>query len=312
MSILPNQKLTIGELYVSMAVGLILFLLPKDMNNQFGAGVPTFILAGVLSLMISIVLLVTIKRLEAIGAAILTKSVITASSFIFSIVNASFNKGSDYWPSISDYQLITMLVMWTVPFLMAVVFRMITVGKRDTNDFRLSFTRFLTLSLRGLMIIYILILVFRQIIPGKPDMVSNREIYYMPFQKITECFQGENGNSIAYLIWHILVVVPLIFSIMVLIPRIRWWYIVIITLAFGLTIEVLQFSLNTGLVHTDDIILYLFGAVLTIILKRVLDGIRSVITHGEDTTMLSLDYAPVNGEEYEEIDEDDEDEEDEE
>lgn len=308
MSILPNQKLTIGELYVSMAVGLILFLLPKDMNNQFGAGVPTFILLAVLALMIAIVLLFAVKRLEAIGAAILTKSVITAFSFVFSIINDSFNKGSAYWPSISDYQLITMLVMWSVPFLMAVLFRMFTVGKRDTNEFRLSFTRFLTLSLRGLMIIYIMILVFRQIIPSKPDMVSNRELYYMPFQKISECIQGMNGNNIAYIVWHVLIVVPLVFSIMVLSPRIRWWYIIIITLAFGLTIEVLQFSLNTGSVHTDDMIMYLCGALAGMILKLMLDGIRSIITGGEERTMLSLDYSPVTSGEYDEESEEETDE----
>ena len=37
MSVLPSQKLTIGELYVSMAVGLILYLLPGDIRNQMNS-----------------------------------------------------------------------------------------------------------------------------------------------------------------------------------------------------------------------------------------------------------------------------------
>ena len=34
MSFLPMQKLTIGELFVSIAAGLMLFLLPNDAKNR--------------------------------------------------------------------------------------------------------------------------------------------------------------------------------------------------------------------------------------------------------------------------------------
>ena len=293
MSVLPSQKLTIGELYVSMAVGLILFLLPTDLKNQFGTNTTSILLVVVLATIITAVLFVTIKRFEAIGAAILTKSVITVISFGFSIVNGIFSKNNDYWPTISDYQLITMFLLWTVPFLISLLVRLFTVGRRDTNDFRLGFTRFLSLSLRALMIIYIVVLIFKQIMPNKPNVVTTRAIYYIPFAKISDCLNGVEGNTIAYLIWNSLILLPLTFSLLILNPKMKWWYILIIDFAFGLTIEILQFSLNTATVYTDDMLLYLVGGIVGIIIKWLIDKIRFIITSGEEPDMLSLDYTPV-------------------
>ena len=110
MSVLPSQKLTIGELYVSMAVGLILFLLPNDMKNQFGTSPISMVFVGLMALVIVGVLYIAIKRYEAIGAAMLTQSIITVASFSFSIVNNVISGTNDYWSSISDYQLINMFV----------------------------------------------------------------------------------------------------------------------------------------------------------------------------------------------------------
>lgn len=293
MSVLPSQKLTIGELYVSMAVGLILFLLPNDIKNQFGTNAVSILMVAVLSTIITSVFFLTIKRFEAIGAAILTKSVITVISFGFSVVNGMSSKINDYWPAISDYQLITMFVLWTVPFLISLLVRLFTVGKRDTNDFRIGFTRFLTLSLRALMIIYILVVIFKQIMPNKPNVVTARTIYYIPFVKISDCINGVAGSTITYLIWNSLILMPLTFSLLILNPKMKWWYILIVAFAFGLTIEILQFSLNTATVYTDDMIMYITGGIFGMLLKWGIDKIRFLITAGEEPNMLSLDYTPV-------------------
>lgn len=296
MSVLPSQKLTVGELYVSMAVGLILFLLPNDYKNQFGTSPLAVVLVAFSALVIASALFITIKRFEAIGAAILTKSVITVISFLFSILNGIISKNNDYWPSISDYQLITMFILWTVPFFLAVFIRLFTVGKRDTNDRRLGFSRFLSLSLRALLFIYIMVLVFKQIMPYKPDVVTSRMIFYIPFSKISDCINSVDGSSVVYIIWHCLILAPLTFSLLILNPNIRWWYLLIISAAAGLAIEILQFSLNTSGVYTDDIMMYLVGGVLGMLLKHLIDKIRSAITGGQERTMLSLEYTPVEAE----------------
>lgn len=292
MSVLPGQKLTIGELYVSMAVGLILFLLPNDLKNQFGTNAVSVVLVALLALLITSALFVTIRRYEAIGAAILTKSIITVISFLFSILNGILSRSSDYWPTISDYQLITMFILWTVPFFLTVFVRLFTVGKRDVTDYRVGFARFLSLSLRALLFIYIMVLIFKQIMPNKPNVITTRTIYYMPFSKIADCVTGANNGSMAYLIWHSLILAPMTFSLLILNPRIKWRYLLIVAVAAGLAIEILQFTLNTGVVYTDDLILYLVGGILGILLKKLLDRIRYAITLGEETAMLSLEYIP--------------------
>ena len=87
MSVLPSQKLTIGELYVSMAVGLILYLLPGDIRNQMNSMVISEIMVFISTLTITAVFFFIIKRYEAIGAALLTNSIITAGAFGFGIIH---------------------------------------------------------------------------------------------------------------------------------------------------------------------------------------------------------------------------------
>ena len=303
MSVLPSQKLTIGELYVSMAVGLIMFLLPNDMKNQFGTSPMSMVFVGVMSFFIVGVLYLAIKRYEAIGAAMLTQSVITVFSFAFSVLNNVISGTNDYWPTISDYQLINMFVLWTVPFMLMVIIRTFTVGKYDTGHNRLRFARFLSLSLRALMIIYILVLVFKQIMPHRPDMINSRSIYYMPLTKIKDCIYGTNGGSTAYLIWHCLILAPFTFSLLILNSKLRWYNILIINLATGLTIEILQFSLNTGIVYTDDFIMYTFSGFAGMILKLLIDKIRYFVTRKEEKNMMSLDYTPIVKSRYSDEDE---------
>ena len=91
----------------------------------------------------------------------------------------------------------------------------------------------------------------------------------------------------------------------------RWWQILFLSFAFGLTLEILQFSFNTGTVYVDDILLYIAGGMIGFFLKRLLDYIRSFITIGQDKTMLSLDYTPIGALKDTDASEDEEEEDDE-
>ncbi len=293
MSVLPSQKLTIGELYLSMAVGLVLFLTPNDIHNAVSLEDVSEGLVALAVAVITAVFVLIIKRYEAVGAALLTHSVITIVSFTFGAVNGFITKGANFWPTISNYQLNTLLIVWSIPFFMMVILRLALKGPRDSNDQRAGFVRFLSLSLRALIILYLFIILFRQIIPNAPDMVSARKISYLPFAKIQECLATVNEGGIAYLIWHCLILMPLTFSLLILNPKIRWWQLLIISLAFGLTLEILQFSLNTDTVYTDDLLMYLVGGTLGFLLKYLIDGIRSVITGGAERSILSMNFTPI-------------------
>ena len=292
MSVLPSQKLTIGELYVSMAVGLILYLLPGDIRNQMNSMVISEIMVFISTLTITAVFFFIIKRYEAIGAALLTNSIITAGAFGFGIIHGLVSKGADYWPTISEYSLISMFIIWIVPFLFAVVLRTFSRDGKDLDDLRQGFSRFLSLSLRALMIIYILVIVFQQLLPHYPKLSVNRSIYYLPFVKIQECLDNFSEWGGLYLFWNGLILMPLTFSLLVLNPKIRWWQALFISFAAGFAIEIIQFSLNTGTVYVDDIILYMIGGLIGYLLKRIIDLIRYRVSGKQEKNMLSLDYSP--------------------
>ncbi len=294
MSVLPSQKLTIGELWLSMAVGLIMFLVPGDIKNQIDSSgfAEGFVFLTVFA--ITVLFFIIIKRFEAIGAALLTNSVITVASFLLGIVNGIISGGSNYWPTITDYQLVTMFILWTVPFFLMVFTRVLLNKSKDTEELRSGFSRFLSLSLRALMLIYFFVIIFKQVMPHSPDTVNAREINYMPLSKINECLDDTEGSGMIYMIWHSLIVAPLTFSLLILNPKIKWWQMLIISLAFGVTIEVLQFSLNTGTVYVDDLFMYLIGGIIGFLLKCMIDVLRSVITKGDEKTLLDLSYSPVD------------------
>ena len=294
MSVLPSQRLTIGELYVSMAVGLILYLLPGDIRNQVSTVGISELAVLLTVLVVTIVFLLVIKRYEAVGEALLTNSVITVGAFGFYVLNGILSKGSEFWPSISIYQLVTMFIVWVVPFLFTVIVRLFINNHRDTNDSRAGFARFLTLSLRALMMIYILVIVFVEIIPKAPDMATNRSILYIPFSRLQECIDNAGEWGIRYMLWNGLILMPLSFSLMVMNQRIRWWHALFISFAAGLTLEIFQFALNTGTVYVDDLLLYIVGSIVGILLKRLIDLIRFRITKGQEGHMLSLEYTPIS------------------
>ncbi len=293
MSLLPSQKLNTGEFFISVAAGLMLFLLPNDAKNQMAdLGIAeSYVLIG--SLVIIMVLLMIIKRFEAVGAAMVSISVFTLTAFLVSDINGYFTKGSGYWPDFTEYQLITMFITWTVPFFYVVALRLLMKGRFDTNEARKSFTRFLTMSMRALMIIYFLVIFFVQLFPVRPRMTEDRTINLVLFNRIVACLNRTHETGMLYLLWHGLILAPLTFSLLILNPKIRWWQLLIISGAVGFTVELFQFSFNTGTACADDVLLYIAGGVAGMLVKYFLDLLRSVLTGGEDPYMLSFTYNPI-------------------
>ena len=74
---------------------------------------------------------------------------------------------------------------------------------------------------------------------------------------------------------------------LVLVKNFHIWHALIISAAVGLTIEALQFILNTSVISTDDIIMYLIGAVIGVLAKFLIDALRNLVTIGKETTILS-------------------------
>ena len=292
MTVLPSQKLTIGELFVSLAAGLMFFLLPNDAKNQFDSIIASECFVLLICSVITIVLYSIIKRFEAVGAALMTYAVLTFVNIVFSTLTGIFSN-KDYWPTVSEYNIVCMFIMWVIPFFLMTISRLLQGGKYDTNERRMGFSRFLLLSMRALLILYAIVIIFKMIIPYNPPTESPRDIDFMIFSRIGDCITNEHQDGTKYILWHNFILAPLTFYLLVLIPDIKFWHLLVISVTFGVTIEVLQYLLNTGTACLDDIIMYLVGAVIGILLKYLIDSIRSVLTSGKDNCMLSYIYTPI-------------------
>lgn len=306
MTVLPSQKLSIGELCVSLAVGLMFFLLPNDAKNQFQDELICESFCFVISLIITIVLYIVIKRFEAVGVALLTMSVLIGVSVIFSTFTGMMNKGVDFWPTLTRYRIVSTVILWLAPFIFVVIIRLLSGRTNDNGDVRRSFVRFLSLSLKAMMIVYLITIIFRVVIPVKPDFDGERDLLLIPFSMVERCVTGEQPAGAEYIIWNCLILAPLTFYLSVTVSRVRVWHSLIIAFALGLTLEALEFILNTGPACIDDMFMYLIGALIGILLKEAIDFMRRIITLDQERIILTCDYTPVrrsNGGEAEIIEE---------
>lgn len=293
MTVLPSQKLTTGELCVSVAAGLMLFLLPGDAKNQFTSEAACESFVFIVSFVIASALWVIIKRFDAIGAALMTLGMLEAASFVIGIISGIAAKGAEYWPKMTEYRIISLFIMWIVPFLIAVFISLLQRGPNDTNDRRRAFARFMSLSMKALLIIYALVAVFKLVFPERPHMETERTMVLGFFERIGSCLNGSHAHGISYIVWHMLILSPLLFYLSVLIPRLRIWHSVIIGAAVGLFVEALQYIFNTSSACTDDIILFIIGAATGWVYKSGINALRRIISDGTDPDMLSFDYTPV-------------------
>lgn len=289
MTVLPSQKLSIGQLFISFAAGLMLFLLPNDLKNQFEPPVSEYCILF-FTLIITLTLYFFLKRFEAVGVAILTAAVLIGINVIFNIINGIIFNSDNYWPTLTEYNIISMFFIWIVPFFCMTSLRILIPENSDTEDRCMGYARFLYFSMRALLILYSIVIIFIMIIPYKPNTDMPREIDFTFFSRIGDCISNIHEDGIKYILWHAFILLPMSFYLLVLIPKISWWQILIIAVALGFTIEVLQYSFNTGTACIDDILMYIIGAAAGILIKHSIDKVRSVLTFGQDECMLSLNY----------------------
>ncbi len=293
MNVLPSQKLSISHLFLSLAAGLMFFLLPNDAKNQLSYDGLCEAYIFLITLVITAVLFLITKRYEAIGAAMFTMSVLMTTALILEIIMGFAENPSTYWPDIGMYRIVSMFLLWFLPFTFCTVIRLLSTGNSDNNDTRRSFARFISLSMKALLIIYVLIVVFMLVMPDHPAQ-GDRKIDLMILSRITDCINGTHENGVPYIMWHCIVLAPFSLYLSVLVPKFRVWHIIIIAACFGLATEAMQFIFNTGTSCTDDVLMMIIGAITGILFKKAIDKLRSLITKGEDPTMLSFEYTHLN------------------
>ncbi len=289
MNVLPSQKLTISQFSLGLAAGLMLFLLPNDAKNQIEAEGLCEAYIFLISLVITGVLFFITKRYESVGISLITMSLLNGVSFLLEIIFGFSEDPNGYWPDLDSYRIVSMFLLWIVPFVFCMLIRLLSKGSSDNNDTRRGFARFMSSGMKALLIIYVVVVIFKLIMPDKPSQES-RKIEYMIFARIIDCLNGTHENGIPYIMWHCIVLAPLSFYLSVLVPKFKIWQIAVIAASVGLATEVMQFIFNTGTACTDDVLMLIVGAILGIVIKRSVDKLRSILTNGEDPNMLSFDY----------------------
>lgn len=286
MTVLPGQKLTIGQLFVSFAAGLMFFLLPNDARAYFESPARESMIFMV-SILITTGLLFVVRRYEAVGAAMLTAMVLSVANFVLVEANKAFTT-ENYWPSISRYQLISWIILCSVPFVTTIFVRLFSFGRWNTSQKRRGFCRFLSLALRACLLIYTLVFLLKILIPERISFETPRTMELIPFKHIYNCISGAFEDGWIYIIKYSLILLPVGFCLAVALKRIRWWQILAVGISIGLMAEIIQLSLNTGLTCTDDLILYTVGLFIGSGLKYTIDAFRAFLSMGEEKNILYI------------------------
>ncbi len=284
MTVLPGQRLTIGQLFVSLAAGLMFFLLPNDARNLFESPTRESMIF-IVAIVITAGLLIIVQRYEAVGAAMITASCLCVFNYIvMEILDAC--TVSNYWPAISEYQLFSWLILCIAPLLTTMFVRLLASGMWSTPEKRRGFSRFLVLSLRACMIVYIPIVVVKMLIPTEINFELPRNVDLIPLQHTIECVTGVYSDGWLYLAKHFLILMPLGFYLAIAVDHMRWWQFALLGLSIGLTIEIIQLALNTALFCIDDLFLYAIGISVGAGIKYLFDLFRRFLTGGREKRML--------------------------
>lgn len=286
MTVLPGQKLTIGQLFVSLAAGLMFFLLPNDARNSFESPTRESMIF-IVAVAITAGLLIIVRRYEAVGAAMITSSCLCLSNYIITEISRACTT-NNYWPAISQYQLLSWLILSVTPLLTTMFVRLLASGMWNTPEKRRGFSRFLALSLRACMIVYIPILIIKMFIPTEVNFELPRHVDLIPLQHTIDCITGAYNDGWIYLAKHFLILMPVGFYLAVAVHHVRWWQFGLLGLSIGLTIEIIQLSLNTALFCIDDLILYVIGILVGAGIKYLFDIFRSFLTGGREKQMLYI------------------------
>lgn len=288
MKVLSGKRLTIGQLFLSLAAGLMLFLVPNEAKmNAEPPLLELYVIA--ISTVISLSLILIVKNYKAMGTAIVTAMVLSTCSYIFKMVG-NLITGGEIEPSkvLSNFEIVSWVIIWFVPFVITLIIKMFSFSLWNTREKIQEFSGFLFLSALAFSILYISILLSLIVIPYKGDMNSSRSLILMPLGRIQECFRDFNENGIYYLLWHSAVFLPIGFFLPMFTKKINLLKIIIISAVTGIVIECLQYILNTGTVGTDDVILGIASAVIGYGLYLLINKTRSVLTLNTDKRMLTI------------------------
>lgn len=290
MNFLKGKKLPIGHFFLALAAGFMFFLLPTEAKVQCEQQFwELYVLS--LSVIITVVLLLIVKKYEVTGVALITATSLLAMRFIFEYISAIVNgNAKPLGEELTLYDMVSWIVIWFVPFAITVSIKLFAVGVWNTKERRYGFSRFLFLSGIALLIIHIMMILCKYIFPFNGEFSGNRQIVLLPFMRIIDCISGKHPAGFFYILWHCIMLIPIGFFLPIFIKKMKFVPIILIGIGTGSFLELCQLVLNTGSLCVDDIIMYTLGVMAGYGLKFLIEKTRSVLTLGHDKNMMTIYY----------------------
>ncbi len=294
MNFLKGKKLPIGHFFLSLAAGLMLFLLPNEAKVQCSREYWELYVLSI-SLIISVFLLIIVKKYEAMGTALLTASgLLTLRFIIISVISAVQGTLNPLTEELTMYDMVSWIIIWFIPFVITVTVKLFAISVWNSKEKREGFSRFLFLSGAALFITLLTFIVCKVIYPYPNLMGGKRTFVLIPFMRIIECINGTHADGVLYILWHCILLIPIGFYLSIYIKKANLLTVLFTGVGIGALLELWQLTLNTGAVCFDDIMMYTLGAVLGYGLKLLIEKTRSVLTLGRDKNMLEIQYVNKN------------------
>lgn len=290
MNFLKGKKLPTGHFFLALAAGFMFFLLPTEAKVQCEQQFwELYVLS--LSVIITVVLLLIVKKYEVTGVALITATSLLAIRFIFESISAAVKgNAKPLSEELTLYDMVSWIVIWFVPFAITVSIKLFAVGAWNTKEKRYGFSKFLFLSGTALLIIHIMIILCKYILPFESDFGGSRQIVLLPFVRIINCIAGTHPTGFFYILWHCIMLIPTGFFLPIFIKKMKFVPVILVGIGVGSFLELCQLVLNTGSLCVDDIIMYTLGAIAGYGLKLLIEKTRSVLTLGHDKNMMTIYY----------------------
>ena len=274
-----------AQLLISIAGGLILFLIPDDTSIML-ADPFDFIAVALIALITCTAIFFIFKDYRPVGISLLTCTIFVMIDFIITNIETLTQNISDKQPFLmlgDKYNDICAIITWSIPLIVCIIIRIFAISKFDTPERRTYFSLFIYFSFLCFLI-YFIIISFRYFIFINPtDIFGTRSFNIIPFSN-TSPYPSERSAFFHY-----------IFAFYLFIPM--GFYISIYTTldfikgiaAYALCaagIEILKLIFNTGLVNFDLIIIAIIGGSFGMLLKLLINKSRAFIILDEETDIF--------------------------
>ena len=275
-----------AQLLISIAGGLILFLVPNDTNMVLPDPFNIFAVAFI-SLITCIAIFFIFKDYRLVGISLLTCTIFVMIDFIINNAETLVQTINDKRPFLmtgDKYNDLCAVATWAVPFVVCIIIRIFAIAKFDTPEKRNYFSLFIYFSFICFLI-YFIIISFRYFIFINPvDIFGTRSFSIIPFNNISP-YQSEQSAFFHYISAFCLFI-PMGFYTSIYNKKAGIIKSIAIYAICAAGIELIKLIFNTGLINLDLIIIAIIGGIVGMLLKILINKSRAFIILNEETDIF--------------------------